>query len=342
MTYPDRNAIVKPKTDLFFLFHHKINVTRRFKRQTMTIGSTTLFLLFCFYLLCWNVTQSFAFFPRKVIHNCAQQSTLLCLQRHDKSDSKTQQGLYQPFVQSAWTKLGQVLTPIELSNNFDTRSAVAKGMPDGTIVNITVAAMQGRTPESPIRYARYALLETLLPGLPETTSGIQVLNLVIFPNGNFPVWGVDLVSLPGDRHLLAMDVQPMSSAPLPMTDSWKAWHTKHVENTFDWGGDLPLEAAKYFSPYGLWTRLTGPKGIYQIQTQVMEAFDEHLDLYLNMMTKLSTTTTITTTESSPTNSGYQSEYLDYRLANDPARPMLKSLYGAEWTEQLLTEVLFPK
>jgi hypothetical protein len=39
---------------------------------------------------------------------------------------------------------------------------------------------------------------------------------------------------------------------------------------------------------------------------------------------------------------HQGEYLEYRLANDPARPMLKSLYGPEWTERLLNEVLFPK
>ena len=299
-----------------------------------TIGSTSLFAVFCIHCMSWNLTQSFVL-PINSIQNCAKQTSFLCLERLEKPVSYTQQGLYQPFVHLAWKKLGHVLAPVELSNDFATRSAVAKGMPEGTIVNITTAAMQGRTPESPIRYARYALLETLLPGLPETTSGIQVLNLVIFPKGDLPVWGVDLVSLPGDRHLLAMDVQPMSTAPVPMADSWKAWHTKHVENSFDWGGDLPLEAAKYFSPYGLWTRLTGPKGIYQIQTQVMEAFGEHLDLYLDMMMS-------TTTVSSSTSQSYQSEYLDYRLANDPARPMLKSLYGPAWTEQLLTEVLFPK
>eukprot|EP00957_Ditylum_brightwellii_P055842 4230951-Ditylum_brightwellii.AAC.1 len=29
------------------------------------------------------------------------------------------------------------------------------------------------------------------------------------------------------------------------------------------------------------------------------------------------------------------DYLNYRRANDPARPMLRSLYGEEWTEQLI-------
>mmetsp|Transcript_7751 Transcript_7751/g.11341 ORF Transcript_7751/g.11341 Transcript_7751/m.11341 type:complete len:156 (-) Transcript_7751:70-537(-) len=35
------------------------------------------------------------------------------------------------------------------------------------------------------------------------------------------------------------------------------------------------------------------------------------------------------------------DYLNYRRANDPARPMLRSLYGEEWTERLIEGVLFP-
>jgi hypothetical protein len=34
-------------------------------------------------------------------------------------------------------------------------------------------------------------------------------------------------------------------------------------------------------------------------------------------------------------------YLQYRLENDPARPMLRALYGEEWSEEVLTTVLFP-
>ena len=36
----------------------------------------------------------------------------------------------------------------------------------------------------------------------------------------------------------------------------------------------------------------------------------------------------------------QTDYLNYRRDNDPARPMLKSLYGEEWTEKLIGEILF--
>jgi len=34
------------------------------------------------------------------------------------------------------------------------------------------------------------------------------------------------------------------------------------------------------------------------------------------------------------------DYLNYRRENDPARPMLTRLYGNEWTERVISEVLF--
>ena len=35
------------------------------------------------------------------------------------------------------------------------------------------------------------------------------------------------------------------------------------------------------------------------------------------------------------------EYLDYRIENDPAQRLLNAAFGAQWTEQVLREVLFP-
>ena len=36
----------------------------------------------------------------------------------------------------------------------------------------------------------------------------------------------------------------------------------------------------------------------------------------------------------------QRNYLKYRRDNDPAKPMLSSLFGKEFTESLIKEVLF--
>ena len=108
---------------------------------------------------------------------------------------------------------------------------------------------------------------------------------------------------------------------------------------------MPEEVAPYVSDYALWTRLVpGAENdddddathdpITKIQGDFWHAFKDHLDQYLDL---LNTYTSDQDTESLKE----QIAYVDYRLNNDPAKPMLKSLYGEEWTERVLQEVLFP-
>ena len=66
------------------------------------------------------------------------------------------------------------------------------------------------------------------------------------------------------------------------------------------------------------------------------SFKEYLDLYLEILF-----------ESKEVNIELQKElingqnnYLNYRRVNDPARPMLSNLFGKEFTESLIKEVLF--
>ena len=107
-------------------------------------------------------------------------------------------GLYKPFAEHAWERLldrtdwfeEDVSVPEELTSNV----APAKGFPEGTKVKMTVKALKPKKKDSVVRYARYALLETILPDTDtdndtNSTAGIQVLNLVIFPSKatNLPV-----------------------------------------------------------------------------------------------------------------------------------------------------------
>lgn len=117
-------------------------------------------------------------------------------------------------------------------------------------------------------------------------------------------------------------------------EQWKGWYHEYVvKQEFEWGGDMPPEACKFFSPHALWTRLNGDDAVDMIQTKVFDAFCAHLDLYIQMLKEYQAT------EDNEAN--HQDEYVEYRLAKDPARPMLQSLYGPEWTEDVLTKVLFP-
>jgi len=278
------------------------------------------------------------------------------------------------------------------------QQAVAKGFPPGSTVDISLQVLRPRNSNSknnnhndpPVAYARYALLETKVattknfneeddsetPISPDDrlqTQGIQVLNVVVFPvRRHLPVWSADFVTLPGGKHLLLLDAQPMR-AECPYHEQWADWHEqlqpRESSSLFPWGGDLPPPVQRFVSPNALWTRLvdggsekkkndeTGSDGddsdnsllspTQLIQTQLLPLFEEHLDLYLELLT-----TAMNDSQSDDEQQQQQppelesdacwfEDYLLYRLNNDPARPMLKSLYGEEWTERALHQVLFP-
>jgi phycoerythrobilin:ferredoxin oxidoreductase len=289
-----------------------------------------------------STTNAFTVSPLDRVPCTRSRASVAC---QASPENAAASGLYRPFVEYAWSKLEDAGLLLEASettavpSELTTNEAVAKGMPEGTTVKISIDAKKGNG--NPVTYGRFALLETLLPdaGTADvSTKGIQVMNLVVFGRPPLPVWGVDLVSLPGDRHLLAMDVQPMTAdKKLPLEHKWKEWHDTYVTGSFEWGGDLPEDAQKFFSPHGLWTRLAGEEAVQQIQTDVFAAFAAHLDLYLECVAAA-----VTDDDDTPAcEDNHQDEYLQYRLQNDPARPMLQRLYGPEWTERVLEEVLFP-
>ena len=289
-------------------------------------------------------------------------------------------GIYRPFAEYAWTRLkdtglfdgeGAGPVPKELASN----SSPARGMAEGTEVTIEVRSMVGR-PSSPVRLARYALLETLAP---PTSAGdrfaipdaIHVLNLVVFPSPNIigcpalPVLGLDLVTLPGMKHLIAIDFQPV--LPLPSKSDGDeseegnktnieterivlpkqygefearlaALHRKHCveSDALPWGGEIPEFAKRFFSPYAVWTRLAGEEALPVVQDEVMSVFGDYVKLYVDLMQRIqhdvdSEALNLDDDNGNPDAVQGQTDYLNYRRDNDPARPMLKSLYGDEWT-----------
>lgn len=259
-------------------------------------------------------------------------------------------GLYRKFAEHAWEELAATgfFEELSLPTGLESNQSPAKGM-NSSVVQISTKAM---TPSANyknlVRYARVALIETIttsvIPGEEGdsiNTKGIQVLNLVVIPSNetSLPVLGIDLVSLPGNRHLLLLDAQPMTS-PNPFEDHWSEWHSNYVENNpnFPWGGDFPEPVQKYVSKYSLWTRLQslddGTDPVSVIQNDAWEAFVDHLDAYLDLLTNCNV--------HKIQGPNHQPGYLQYRRDNDPAKPMLNSLYGPEWTNQLLDEVLFPQ
>ncbi len=169
----------------------------------------------------------------------------------------------------------------------------------------------------------------------------SVLNFLIIPNTiyNVPFFGVDFVSLP-NSHLLVLDFQPSLKIE-------NQYSKKLLEQLFKLKtrchSSLPLaekmsaDVARFFSPGLIWSKLPKEESSdFLIANQLYTAFTEYLTLYLEILF-----------ESQEANLQLQKDlingqnnYLKYRRDNDPARPMLSTLFGKEFTESLIKDVLF--
>jgi phycoerythrobilin:ferredoxin oxidoreductase len=169
----------------------------------------------------------------------------------------------------------------------------------------------------------------------------SVLNFLIIPNTiyNVPFFGVDFVSLP-NSHLLVLDFQPSLKIQKQYNNDLLE---KLIKLQTRCHSSLPLaekmssDVARFFSPGVIWSRLPKEeRSDFLISNQLYTSFKEYLNLYLEILF-----------ESNEANVDLQKElmngqndYLKYRRDNDPARPMLSSLFGKQFTESLIKEVLF--
>jgi phycoerythrobilin:ferredoxin oxidoreductase len=113
-----------------------------------------------------------------------------------------------------------------------------------------------------------------------------------------------------------------------------------------WGGDLPEEALPFFSPSAIWTRLPNDaEGTAALASTVCEgALFDYLDVFLDLCLRATQVPSPTTpgARSAPVGDAAQRQkaYSRYRIEKDPARGMLTRMHGPEFTEKLITEVLF--
>ena len=111
----------------------------------------------------------------------------------------------------------------------------------------------------------------------------------------------------------------------------------HCHSSLPLAEKMSGDVARFFSPGVIWSKLPKEeRSDFLIANQLYTSFKEYLTLYLEILF-----------ESQEANLDLQKElingqnnYLEYRRDNDPARPMLTSLFGKEFTESLIKEVLF--
>ena len=169
----------------------------------------------------------------------------------------------------------------------------------------------------------------------------SVLNFLIIPNTiyNMPFFGVDFVSLP-NSHLIVLDFQPS----LDIKDQFSSELVeKLIELKQSCHSTLPIaekmseDVSKFFSPGLIWSRLPKEESSEElINATLYSSFKEYLNLYLRILF-----------EREKANENLQKQlingqnnYLKYRREKDPARPMLSNLFGKDFTESLIKEVLF--
>ena len=169
----------------------------------------------------------------------------------------------------------------------------------------------------------------------------SVLNFLIVPNSiyNMPFLGLDFVSLPG-YHLLVLDFQPSIKFEKQFN---KKWFNKLLQIKKNFHQQFPLKEemskkfSRFFSPGLIWMKLPKQEGSdLLISNQLFDVFREYLNLYFSVLYKAKA---VSDDFKSEIIKG-QKLYLNFRKDEDPARPMLNSLFGSDFTESLINDILF--
>ena len=168
-----------------------------------------------------------------------------------------------------------------------------------------------------------------------------VLNFLIIPEStyNMPFLGLDFVSLPG-YHLIVLDFQPSIKLEKQFKKEWldKLLNIKNkFYQQFPLKQEMSAEFSSFFSPALIWMKL--PKETnsdHLISNQLFDVFQQYLNLYFDILYTESKVKKDLKTEIIKG----QKFYLEFRKDKDPARPMLKKLFGSDFTEALLTNILF--
>ncbi len=165
----------------------------------------------------------------------------------------------------------------------------------------------------------------------------QVFNGVLYPRYNYdlPLLGIDLLAFGNKKFLVVIDIQPLYREagyltkyiePMrPIYDSYQDLIQKLEMRFYD--------SNVYFSKYLIFAR-TEPE---MIQTRVFGAYQDYLNLYLNMLQNAKQTKDF----ADPVKIAQaHQDYDQYSAERDPAVGLFTTYFGKEWAERFVYEFLF--
>ena len=179
--------------------------------------------------------------------------------------------IFEPWYKNTKAILDQVevLKPLDIDSVYNKKS----GKLGQSLINFSCEPFT----TSKLRYVRCVSF---------FGEGYDVFNFVALPWSYYdlPILGIDIVSLPGGS-LAAIDFQPLiyNDESHFQDKSYTLLSTAKfvdLKASLPTGGNIPVAAAKFFSPYTLWTRL--PPNDYRINN-IEKACDSYVHAYATLL-----------------------------------------------------------
>jgi 15,16-dihydrobiliverdin:ferredoxin oxidoreductase len=231
--------------------------------------------------------------------------------------------MYQPFLQY-------------LEQSLHSRfQLTARPIPEGLAHKVSERGRSPATIQSwayscpELRKARYTYIDA--------GESAQIFNSVIYPDHRYrmPLLGVDFLSFGQVKNLIVMDFQPLFQDAAYLDKYIRPLETLHDKYP-DLSQDLEMkfyDANQYFSKYLLFAKTSADT----VQTRVLAAFKDYLDLYWSMLDAeepLQDPSDIQAIVKA------QKDYDQYSADRDPASGLFSSYFGHEWSERFLYGFLF--
>ena len=197
----------------------------------------------------------------------------------------------------------------------------ARGQWKAEAVTIRTRAYDGEK----VRYSRFVTIEG---------AGLLIGNLLILANPNYslPILGADVVAIGGRQTMVAVDLSPAFPAGSARTAMDAAVGAAlGPRPQLPAGGELPGWCAALFSPHALYTRVNALDS-----AKAAAAFRLYPEAFASLVLEARPQLDLAET----VRKGHDAYAVAHRL-DDKGLGLLAKMFGKDWADRYLKDVLFP-